>query len=73
MASQAEHDRDLAWNLMQTLGIQRAIHAAEQYGWYGVALAITELRKQALAAGTEDARNRPERYEQTFRHHAHGL
>jgi hypothetical protein len=38
---------DLARNLMQTLGAQRAVHVAKQYCWFGVAEEITRLSAQA--------------------------
>ena len=38
---------DLARNLMQTLGTQRAVHVAKQYCWFGVAEEITRLASLA--------------------------
>jgi hypothetical protein len=38
---------DLARNLMQTLGAQRAVHVAKQYCWFGVAEEITRLSSEA--------------------------
>lgn len=38
---------DLARNLIETLGAQRAVHVAKQYCWYGVADEIARLSAQA--------------------------
>jgi|GEM_PF-6508072 len=40
-----EHQQALARNLIDTLGIDRALHVAYQYGWYGVAEEIDRLRR----------------------------
>lgn len=37
---------DLARNLIQTLGAQRAVHVAKQYCWFGVAEEIARLSAQ---------------------------
>ena len=37
MSSDTEHFQALADNLIQTLGSDRAVHVANQFGWYGVA------------------------------------
>jgi hypothetical protein len=39
-----EHQRALARNLIETLGLDRALHVATQYGWYGVAEEIARER-----------------------------
>ena len=43
---------DLARNLIQTLGAQRAVHVAKQYCWFGVAEEITRLSAQAANDST---------------------
>ncbi|MBL4906941.1 MAG: hypothetical protein JKX94_05760 [Sneathiella sp.] len=32
----------LAKNLIETIGLQRALHAAKQYGWHDIATEISE-------------------------------
>ena len=70
MATRAQHDRDLATNLIQTLGARRAMHAAEQYGWYGVAVAIQALRKEAINAVPVKLEGTVERFAETAVHYA---
>jgi len=42
--------QDIANNLIRTCGIERAIHAARQYGWHDIAKAI---RQSEMAADGE--------------------
>ena len=70
MASRAQHDRDLAINLMPTLGARRAMHAAEQYGWYGAAVAIQALRKAAISDAPVRTEGRIEHFDEVAMHHA---
>ena len=46
MTARAQHDLDLANNLIETLGAQRAMHVAIQFAWYGVADEISMLAKR---------------------------
>ena len=50
MTVRAQHDADLARNLIETLGAQRAMHVAIQFAWYGVAEEISVLAKNPSAA-----------------------
>lgn len=45
MSTDTEHFQALADNLIQTLGSDRAVHVANQFGWYGVADEI--VRRQS--------------------------
>lgn len=45
MSNDSEHFQALADNLIQTLGSDRAVHVANQFGWYGVADEI--VRRQS--------------------------
>jgi hypothetical protein len=47
---------DLARNLIQTLGAQRAAHVARQYCWYGVADEIARMNGQVTADAAGDLR-----------------
>jgi hypothetical protein len=44
MSAIGEHPKALARNLIETLGLDRALHVATQYGWYGVAQEIARIR-----------------------------
>jgi len=50
MTVTGEHQQALARNLIETLGIDRALHVAYQYGWYGVAEEIDRLRRNESRA-----------------------
>ena len=43
MSPTARHCHALAENLIETLGPDRAVHVANQFGWYGVAQEIALL------------------------------
>jgi len=45
MASREQYNRELAFNLVETLGVQRARHVAVQYGWHAVAAEIAKIKK----------------------------
>ncbi|MDP6563299.1 MAG: hypothetical protein QF578_00580 [Alphaproteobacteria bacterium] len=47
MSAMLEHYQNLAHNLLETLGFDRALHVANQYGWYAVAEEIARLRQTA--------------------------
>ena len=46
MSAILEHQKDLAHNLIDTLGFVRALHVANQYGWDAVAEEIMRLSPQ---------------------------
>lgn len=52
MSTDTEHFQALADNLIQTLGCDRAVHVANQFGWYGVADEI--VRRQSRDAKRHD-------------------
>lgn len=37
----------IAENLIETCGLQRAVHAAQQFGWHDIASSISEKLEQA--------------------------
>ena len=45
-----QHYRDLALNLIETLGPQRGLHVAKQFSWYGVADEIVRLNRDVKTA-----------------------
>jgi hypothetical protein len=42
--------QEIAKNLIETCGLQRAVHAARQYGWHDIA---TEISKELAVNGPE--------------------
>ncbi len=57
MTLKAQH-HETARNLIETLGVSRAMHAAEQFAWYDVMQAIANQERakgQAAAAADERA------------------
>lgn len=42
-----EHYQGLAQNLIETLGVEQALHVAQQYAWYGVVEEIQRLNGDA--------------------------
>lgn len=46
MTARAQYNLDLAQNLIETLGAQRALHVAVQFAWYGVAEEIAIISKE---------------------------
>ncbi|HZD24732.1 MAG TPA: hypothetical protein VE631_00605 [Alphaproteobacteria bacterium] len=50
MTQTSEHNRAMARNLIDTLGHDRALHVANQFGWYQVAEEIARLSHTAGAA-----------------------
>jgi len=55
---------------MQTLGARRAMYAAEQYGWCGVAVTIQALRKAAISDAPVRTEGPIERVDEVAMHHA---
>lgn len=45
MSEAGEQCEALARNLIDTLGPDRAMHVAQQFGWYGVAAEISRLNR----------------------------
>jgi|TARA_B100001971_G_scaffold171060_1_gene163272 hypothetical protein len=43
MTGTIEHYQGLAHNLIETLGVEQALHVAQQYAWYGVVEEIYRL------------------------------
>lgn len=38
----------IAENLIETCGLQRALHAAQQFGWHDIATTISEMMEQPV-------------------------
>ncbi len=47
MSGTVEHYQGLAQNLIETLGVEQALHVAKQYAWYGVMEEIYRLSGEA--------------------------
>lgn len=55
MASNGEQCEQLARNLIDTLGPERAVHVAHQFGWYGVVEEISRQKTQNKNPGVHEA------------------
>ncbi len=42
----------IAQNLIDTCGLQRAVHAAQQFGWHDIASSISERLQQSSVPAT---------------------
>lgn len=52
MSAIGEHHKALAYNLIETLGAERALDVASQYRWYGVAEEIARVQSVQLVTVT---------------------